>query len=161
MRIDAGLAIRDLGIKDFVLYGNPVDETEFLRMFKKIIGKDQNKHAIVSHNPNDFGVTWQQIQAKIAELQAAEPLRLLRIERDRLLQQTDWEIQRNTERNIDSTELITYRNALRDLPQDISANNVPSPTLSETGELLFAHWPNRYEINIENTQTANNSANTV
>jgi len=105
--------------------------------------------------------SWDEINAKIAELQAAEPLRLLRIERDRLLQQTDWEIQRNTERNIDSTELITYRNALRDLPQDISANNVPSPTLSETGELLFAHWPNRYEINIENTQTANNSANTV
>jgi len=105
--------------------------------------------------------TEEQIQAKLAELEAAEPLRLLRIERDRLLQQTDWEIQRNTERNIDSTELITYRNALRDLPQDISANNVPSPTLSETGELLFAHWPNRYEINIENTQTANNSANTV
>ena len=105
--------------------------------------------------------TEEEIQAKIAELEAAEPLRLLRIERDRLLQQTDWEIQRNTERNIDSTELITYRNALRDLPQDISANNVPSPTLSETGELLFAHWPNRYEINIENTQTANNSANTV
>ena len=105
--------------------------------------------------------TEEEIQAKIAELEAAEPLRLLRIERDRLIQQTDWEIQRNTERNIDSTELITYRNALRDLPQDISANNVPSPTLSETGELLFAHWPNRYEINIENTQTANNSANTV
>ena len=103
----------------------------------------------------------EQIQAKIAELEAAEPMRLLRVERDRLLQQTDWEIQRNTERNIDSTELITYRNALRDLPQDISANNVPSPKLSETGELLFAHWPNRYEINIENTQTANNSANTV
>ena len=103
----------------------------------------------------------EQIQAKIAELEAVEPLRLLRIERDRLLQQTDWEIQRNTERNIDSTELITYRNALRDLPQEISANNVSAPTLSETGALLFDHWPNRYEINIENTQTANNSANTV
>jgi len=85
----------------------------------------------------------EQIQAKIAELEAAEPLRLLRIERDRLLQQTDWEIQRNTERNIDSTELITYRNALRDLPQDISANNVPSPTLSETGTLIFDNWPER------------------
>jgi len=87
--------------------------------------------------------TEEQIQAKIAELEAAEPLRLLRIERDRLLQQTDWEIQRNTERNIDSTELITYRNALRDLPQDISANNVPSPTLSETGTLIFDNWPER------------------
>ena len=112
-------------------------------------------------NGNPIIVDEELVQTKIAELEAAEPLRLLRIERDRLLQQTDWEIQRNTERNIDSTELITYRNALRDLPQDISANNVPSPTLSETGELLFDRWPNRYEINIENTQTANNSANTV
>ena len=114
MRIDAGLAIRDLGIKDFVLYGNPVDETEFLRMFKKIIGKDQNKHAIVSHNPNDFGVTWQEIEAKIAELQAAEPLRLLREKRNQLLAATDW--MAVSDRTITQTQ-IDYRQALRDLPE--------------------------------------------
>jgi len=104
-----------------------------------------NYHSIEYINSSNEFVppTEEEIQAKIAELEAAEPLRLLRIERDRLLQQTDWEIQRNTERNIDSTELITYRNALRDLPQDISANNVPSPTLSETGTLIFDNWPER------------------
>ena len=32
----------------------------------------------------------EQIQAKIAELKAAEPMRLLRIERNQLLAQTDW-----------------------------------------------------------------------
>jgi len=89
--------------------------------------------------------TEEEIQAKIAELQAAEPLRLLRIERDRLLQQTDWEIQRNTERNIDSTELITYRNALRDLPQEIESGNISAPTLDDQGNLIFDNWPVRGE----------------
>ena len=102
-----------------------------------------NKIVVWENIVNKTQPTESEIKAKIAELESAEPLRLLRIERDRLLQQTDWEIQRNTERNIDSTELITYRNALRDLPQDISANNVPSPTLSETGTLIFDNWPER------------------
>ena len=89
--------------------------------------------------------TESEIKAKIAELEAAEPLRLLRIERDRLLQQTDWEIQRNTERNIDSTELITYRNALRDLPQEIESGNISAPTLDDQGNLIFDNWPVRGE----------------
>ena len=93
--------------------------------------------------------TEEEIQAKIAELEAAEPLRLLRIERDRLLQQTDWEIQRNTERNIDSTELITYRNALRDLPQEIESGNISAPTLDDQGNLIFDNWPERNLVNGE------------
>jgi YesN/AraC family two-component response regulator len=132
MRIDVGLAIRDLGIKDFVLYGNPVDETEFLRMFKKIIGKDQNKHAIVSHNPNEFEVTWQQIEAKIAELQAAEPLRLLREKRNQLLAATDW--MAVSDRTITQAQ-IDYRQALRDLPE------TADPQLDEQGNLTNVTWP--------------------
>ena len=85
------------------------------------------------------------VNTQIAELEAAEPMRLLRIERDRLLQQTDWEIQRNAERNIDSTELITYRNALRDLPQEIESGNISAPTLDDQGNLIFDNWPVRGE----------------
>jgi hypothetical protein len=94
---------------------------------------------------NDDYPSKEEIQAKIAELTAAEPLRLLRLERDRLLQQTDWEIQRNIERNIDSTELITYRNALRDLPQEIESGNISAPTLDDQGNLIFDNWPVRGE----------------
>jgi hypothetical protein len=94
---------------------------------------------------NDDYPSKEEIQAKIAELTAAEPLRLLRLERDRLIQQTDWEIQRNTERNIDSTELITYRNALRDLPQEIESGNISAPTLDDQGNLIFDNWPVRGE----------------
>ena len=101
------------------------------------------------------------VSTKIAELQAAEPLRLLRLERNQILQQSDWEVQRNTERNITDSNLIDYRNALRDLPQEIENGNISAPTLDENGMLVFEHWPNRYEINIEDEPTANNSANTV
>jgi len=100
---------------------------------------------IIWNDLNNAQPSEEEIQAKIAELEAAEPIRLLRIERDRLLQQTDWEIQRNTERNIDSTELITYRNALRDLPQEIESGNISAPTLDDQGNLIFDNWPVRGE----------------
>ena len=87
--------------------------------------------------------TEEEIQAKIAELTAAEPLRLLRIERDRLLQQTDWEVQRNTEMGIDNTDLINYRIALRNIPQEIELGNIDAPTIVESGNLVFNSWPER------------------
>ena len=85
----------------------------------------------------------EQIQAKIAELEAAEPLRLLRIERDNLLTQTDWEVQRNTEMGIDNTDLINYRIALRNIPQEIELGNIDAPTIDESGNLVFNSWPER------------------
>jgi hypothetical protein len=100
-------------------------------------------------SPNVAQPTQEEIDAKLAELEAAEPLRLLRIERDRLLQQTDWEIQRNSERNIDSAELITYRNALRDLPQEIENGNISAPKLDDQGNLIFNNWPERNLVNGE------------
>jgi hypothetical protein len=74
----------------------------------------------------------EQIQAKIAELQAAEPMRLLRIERDRLIQQTDWWVL--PDRTATPAQL-EYRQALRDLP----ANSTPA--LDENGNLTGVEWP--------------------
>jgi len=85
----------------------------------------------------------EEIQAKIAELEAAEPLRLLRIERDNLLTQTDWEVQRNTEMGIDNTDLIDYRISLRNIPQEIELGNIDAPTIDESGNLVFNSWPER------------------
>lgn len=92
---------------------------------------------------NEIIPTREEINAKIQELRAAEPLRLLRIERTQKLQETDWEVQRNTERNITDSNLIDYRNALRDLPQEIANGNIPAPTLDENEMLVFEHWPTR------------------
>jgi len=141
--IDVTQAINELGITDWVMRGTPTNEQEFLQMFKKIVGVDENQCGIESSNSDDFGVTWEEIQAKIQELQAAEPLRLLRLERTRLLNETDWEVTRGIEEEIDITELKTYRSALRNLPQEIEAGNIEAPTLNENGELVFNSWPVR------------------
>jgi len=76
--------------------------------------------------------TEEEIQAKIAELQAAEPMRLLRLERDRLIQQTDWWVL--PDRTATPAQLA-YRQALRDLP----ANSTPA--LDENGNLTGVEWP--------------------
>jgi len=65
-----GLTIKKLGIEDFVLRGEPTNEVEFKKMFRKVVGKTDDGSAIESDNPSDFGVTWDQIVAKQAELQA-------------------------------------------------------------------------------------------
>ena len=61
--------------------------------------------------------TEEEINAKLAELEAAEPFRVLREERNRRLAQCDWRVTKNAEygQNI-SKEWRAYRQALRDLP---------------------------------------------
>lgn len=77
--------------------------------------------------------TESEIQAKIAELEAAEPLRQLRMERNQLLTQTDWRMTTDYPYN-DQAEWATYRTQLRNLPQ------TSNPTLDEQGNLIV-DWP--------------------
>jgi hypothetical protein len=77
--------------------------------------------------------TEEEIQAKIQELQAAEPLRLLRIQRNQLLAQTDWRMTTDYPYN-DQAAWASYRTALRDLP------STANPTLDEQGNLIV-DWP--------------------
>ena len=63
-------ALSALDIKDVVVYGRPSNESEFNQMLKKVIGKDKDDNAILSSDPNDFGVTWSQVEAKKLELEA-------------------------------------------------------------------------------------------
>ncbi len=74
------------------------------------------------------------IQAKIAELEAAEPIRLLRQERNRRLAETDWTQNRDVILAND-VEWKTYRQALRDLPA------TAEPQLDINGNLINVTWP--------------------
>ena len=76
--------------------------------------------------------TEAKIQAKIAELTAAEPMRLLRVERDRLIALTDWRFRSDL---TPSQAWLDYCQALRDLP----ANSTPA--LDENGQLTGVNWP--------------------
>ena len=129
-------AIRSLGIEEFVLYGEPKNEKEFNSMFRKVVGKDSSDSAILSSDPSDFGVTWSQVKPKIAELQAVEPMRLLRIERNRRLAETDWVVIRAYSQKQDVPEDWTnYMQALRDLPA------TAEPQLDDAGNLTNVSWP--------------------
>ena len=78
--------------------------------------------------------TETEINNKIAELDAAEPMRLLRIERDTRITKTDWRASSDLTL---SDAWKTYRQALRDLP--LSA----SPKLNSDYELDLTSisWP--------------------
>lgn len=103
-------ALRELGVRGYVLQDEPRDEASFNRhMQKEVIN---NGVASLSNNPADFGVTWSQVETKLNELRDLEPTKILRFERDNLLTSTDhWALSDRTM----TQEQIDYRQALRDI----------------------------------------------
>lgn len=119
---DIATSLHKLGIRDWTLRGEPTTETEFNKMFFKVVGADDTGTAIESSDPNDFGVTWAEVSAKKTELENAEPLKLLRAERNAKLAETDWEIVMHKEKGTNiPAALKTYRQALRDITNDYTS----------------------------------------
>ena len=84
--------------------------------------------------------TEKEVTDKIAELDAAEGMRLLRVQRDAKLTALDWEVIKaySSGAAVDS-KLKTYMQALRDLPSSAK------PTTDAAGELVDSSvtWPTR------------------
>jgi len=80
--------------------------------------------------------TETEVNSKISELNNAEPMRLLRIERNRRIAQTDWRA--GSDLTLASA-WSTYRQALRDLPASAS------PKLDSNYELDLTSvtWPTK------------------
>jgi hypothetical protein len=68
MIIRVPFALNKLGIKEWSLSHEPSTEEEFLEFFTKFVGTDEAGHAIPSKNPEDFGVTWTQIQNTLNQI---------------------------------------------------------------------------------------------
>ena len=84
--------------------------------------------------------TEDEINAKIAELKAAEPFRLLREERNRRLAECDWVVTKATELGKTVSEKwVGYRQTLRHLPENAS------PKLNSIGQLdlTSVSWPTK------------------
>ena len=84
--------------------------------------------------------TETEVNNKLSELNNAEPLRLLRVERDKRLTETDWVVTKATETGgTVSDAWKTYRQALRDLPASAS------PKLDSFYELDLTSvtWPTK------------------
>ena len=81
-----------------------------------------------------------EINAKITELESAEPFRLLREERNRLIAETDWTQLKDIDLDIvRERNWKNYRQTLRDLPAK------SNPRLNSMGELDMSSvtWPDK------------------
>ena len=95
-----------------------------------------NGDGLVWQDTENDPPTQEQIDAKLEELRAAEPMRLLREERDRRISETDWWAGQDLTM---TQEQKDYRQALRDLP------STASPSLDEQGNLTNVTWPTKPE----------------
>ena len=129
-------ALSSLGVTEWVLRGEPTNEAEFNEMFRKVTGSDENGSAIESADPKDWGVTYAQVAGEKPLLQSREPMRLLRVERDRLLAETDWTALGDVTM---SSAMKTYRQALRDLP----ANSDPKLASDGTLDMSSVKFPTK------------------
>jgi hypothetical protein len=112
-------ALNALGINsDFYVDADVTTEEHYLRTYRDLT------------NQNRF-FEWSVVSAKMQELQAAEPMRLLREQRNHLLQQSDWMALSD---RVMTQSQIDYRQALRDI-------TTQSPSLDENGQLTGITWP--------------------
>ena len=119
-------ALSALGVTEWVLRGDPTNADEFGEMFRKVTGTTEDGSAIESDNSSDWGVTWDEVNKKLQDLTAAEPMKELRAERDRLIAVTDWW----ASSDLTMTDAQkSYRQSLRDITKDYnSLDDVKWPT---------------------------------
>lgn len=84
--------------------------------------------------------TEKEVTDKIAELDAAEAMRLLRVERNARLQALDWEVIKSYSNGVAvDAKLKTYMQALRDLP----ASAKPKVDAGYDLDMSSVTWPTR------------------
>ena len=105
----------------FVLYGEPTSAQSFDAAFRLVVGVDDNGTAILESDPKvwqDNGITWALVDRELTNLNNAEPLKLLREERNRRIAETDWWASSDL---IMSAERTAYRQDLRDITKIFSS----------------------------------------
>ena len=136
VKFQASEALGELGHTEWVMRGDPQNEDEFKAMFRKVTGSTADGTAIESADTSKWGVTWKQVSDKMAEMDAAEPMKELRRQRDAKLAETDWTALSDVTM---ADNMKTYRKALRDLP---ASNDGKNATLKD-GVLENVKWPSK------------------
>ena len=127
-------ALQELSITEWVLRGEPKTEDEFKTMFRKVTGATADGSAIESDDTSKWGVTWKQVSDKMTAIDAAAPLKQLRVERNAKLAETDYLALSDVTL---ADNMKTYRQQLRDLP---AAAGGKDATLKD-GVLENVTWP--------------------
>ena len=81
-----------------------------------------------------------EVNDEVTRLTAAEPMRLLRKERDKLLSETDWVSTKSVDTGVAvATNWKTYRQALRDLP----GSSTPILDNTKSVGISSVTWPSK------------------
>jgi hypothetical protein len=110
--------------------------TRFDAIHSLVGGSISGSEAEVYYNDGQTPPTEEAIQEKLTELRNAEPMRVLREERNQKLAETDWWC--CSDRTPTQAQL-NYRVALRNLP------STESPSFDDNGELTNVNWPEKPE----------------
>ena len=129
-------ALQELSITEWVMRGEPTSENEFKSMFRKVTGATADGSAIESDDTSKWGVTWKQVSDKMTAIDAAAPLKQLRVERNAKLAETDYLALSDVTL---ADNMKTYRQQLRDLP---AASGGKDATLKD-GVLENVTWPSK------------------
>ena len=115
-------------------------------LIKALLELSDNKGSFSILNSANNHIRWdstditrptdEEISNKVNEIVNAEPMRLLREERNRRIAETDWWVLPD---RTASQEQKDYRQALRDLP------STASPKLDKQGNLTNVTWPTKPE----------------
>ena len=92
------------------------------------------------NSPDITQPTQEELDAKLIELKAAEPYKLLREERNKLIAETDWtQLKDISLDSVREKNWKEYRQALRDLP------NGSTPKLNSYGglDMKSVSWPDK------------------
>ena len=116
-------------IKELVIKENSLIEISFIGDLENI----NDFSGFTFSNDYQPSFTMTDVDNRLIELQNAEPMRVLRLERNRKLAETDWRASSDLTL---SSEWSTYRQALRDLP------STATPRLDENENLQNVTWPN-------------------
>jgi hypothetical protein len=110
----------------WLVKGEITNQTDFTNNVYKVTGTDSNGSAILSNSASDVVLTWTAVNAKWTELKNAHPISLLRLERNRLLAETDFYALSDVTM---SSQMTTYRQTLRDITDTYSSlDTVTWPT---------------------------------
>ena len=105
----------------FVLYGEPTSAQSFDKYFRLVVDVDVSGSAILESDPKVWqnnGITWALVNRELTNLNNAEPLKLLREERNRRIAETDWWASSDLTM---SAERTAYRQDLRDITETFSS----------------------------------------
>tara|TARA_B000000557_G_scaffold208069_1_gene173829 strand:+ start:248 stop:610 length:363 start_codon:yes stop_codon:yes gene_type:complete len=111
-----------------------IDALHSLKPGAEWILRGEDYSGLEWHDTTQIKPTEAEINYKISELDAAEPMRLLRFERNKKIAETDWRASSDLTL---SDDWKTYRQALRDLPANCF------PRLDKNYELDYNSliWP--------------------